>query len=73
VVVKEVFGRGLGRKDRLAWDRGVGHDDDFSGGEDAAQQAYAADAIAYALASIDETEEAILDAVVALMDADEAP
>jgi len=32
-------------------------------------EAYAADAVAYALATIDEAEEAILDAVVARMDA----
>ena len=35
-------------------------------------EAYAADAVAYALATLDEAEEAILDAVVARMDADEA-
>ena len=36
-------------------------------------EAYAADAILCALASIDEAEEAILDAVVARMDADAKP
>jgi chromosome segregation ATPase len=35
-------------------------------------EAYAADAIAFALATIDEAEEAILDAVVARIDADQA-
>jgi len=35
-------------------------------------EAYAADAIAYSLATLDETEEAILEAVVARMDADAA-
>ena len=33
-------------------------------------EAYAADAVAYVLATLDEAEEAILDAVVARMDAD---
>jgi hypothetical protein len=35
-------------------------------------EVYAADAIAYALATIDEAEEAVLDAAVARMDADAA-